>query len=76
MIYGASLDCVAKIESHTCMATENENGVIRLLRESVEIALRIFRRNPADGSAWLRAIAARDALHRSMNAHPAGKAAK
>lgn len=58
------------------MVTQNDNGVIRLLRESVEIALRIFRRNPADGSAWLRAIAARDALHRSMTAHPAGKVTK
>lgn len=36
-------------------------------------ALRAFILNPADGLAWLRAIAAREALERSMARHPAGR---
>lgn len=42
------------------------------LRDALTSALRRFRGNPSDGSAWLRSIAAREALHRSMANHPAG----
>jgi hypothetical protein len=57
----------------------NHMGVTLVVRMSKEAAFRLqyaisdFANDRANGTAWLRMIAAKQALQASMDAHPAGK---
>lgn len=61
------------------MTTTNDNGVTHIVSISKRAASRLqeaivaFANDRANGTAWLRQIAAREALHASMSVHPAGK---